>query len=141
MLFSEKLKALRVASGLSQEQIAEELGITLRTYWNYEAGRMYPKKTDAYGKLARLFNVSTDYILSEEDHCCIDAQKKGGAKALRDIRKLVSEFGGLFAGGELSQEDKDEVMLALNELYWKAKKINREKYTPNKYRKTISVNK
>jgi len=141
MLFAEKLKTLRVASGLSQEEIAETLGVTLRTYWNYEAGRMYPKRTDSYGKLAKMFNVTTDYLLSEEDYCYIDAQDKGGKRALKDVKKLVTEFGGLFAGGELSEDDKEEVMMSLLELYWKARKINKEKDAPKKLGKATAQTK
>ena len=41
---------------------------------------------------------------------------------------------GLFAGGELSEEDRDGVMQAMMDIYWKTKQENK-KYTPKKYRK------
>ena len=47
----------------------------------------------------------------------------------------MNEMGGLFAGGELSDDDLDGVMQTLQEYYWKAKKDNKEKYTPKKYKK------
>lgn len=47
--------------------------------------------------------------------------------------QLVEEMGGLFAGGELSDDDIDGVMKAMQELYWKAKEDNK-KYTPKKYK-------
>ena len=48
--------------------------------------------------------------------------------------QLVEEMGGLFAGGELSEDDIDGVMKAMQDLYWKAKEDNK-KYTPQKYKK------
>ena len=39
----------------------------------------------------------------------------------------------MFAGGELSEQDKDAVMLALQKAYWACKEDNK-KYTPKKYR-------
>jgi hypothetical protein len=54
--------------------------------------------------------------------------------AKKDAQKLVDELGGLFAGGELNEEDKDKVFRAITEMYWKAKD-NNKKYTPKKYRK------
>lgn len=49
--------------------------------------------------------------------------------------ELVEQMGGMVsAGGEMSREDIDGVMKALQDLYWKAKEDNK-KYTPKKYRK------
>jgi len=137
MLFAEKLKQLRGVSHLTQEEVAKKVGVAYRTYQNYETGSKYPKKTDVYGKLAALFNVTADYLLSDEDQYLIDADEKGGPKAMKDVQRLITEVGGLFAGGELSQADKDSVMMALNEIYWDSKNRNKEKYTPKKYRKTV----
>ena len=41
----------------------------------------------------------------------------------------------LFAGGTLSEQDKDAVMKALQDIYWESKARNVEKYTPKKYKK------
>jgi len=124
MLFFEKLRQLRLSIGLTQEATAAELGVTTRAYQNYEAGR-YPKKTGIFGKIAALFNVSIDYLLSEEDRYIMDAHDKGGSKSKKDVQKLLSEVGGLFAGGELSEDDKDKVLRTINDLYWKAKESNK----------------
>ena len=46
----------------------------------------------------------------------------------------MAEVTGLFAGGELADEDLDEMMKGIQEAYWIAKE-NNKKYTPKKYRK------
>ena len=45
-------------------------------------------------------------------------------------------MSGLFAGGTLSEQDKDAVMKALQDIYWESKARNVEKYTPKKYKKS-----
>ena len=134
MLFGEKIKQLRLSKQMTQAQVAKEIGITERTYQYYETEGRYPKRNTTYMKLANLFGVDVSYLLSEEDNYVIDAGKKGGAKAQKDVQSLIAEVGGLFAGGELSEEDKDKVMKSINDLYWKAKEKNK-KYTPDKYKK------
>ena len=47
----------------------------------------------------------------------------------------MEEVSGLFAGGRISQDDKDAVMRAIQDAYWIAKEENKRKYTPKKYRK------
>ena len=47
--FGEEIRALRKARGLSQRRVAELLGVTAVTVWNWEAGRVapWPKKQAA----------------------------------------------------------------------------------------------
>ena len=44
----------------------------------------------------------------------------------------MNEIRGAFSGGEMAEEDMDELMLAIQEAYIDAKKRNK-KYTPKKY--------
>ena len=46
-----------------------------------------------------------------------------------------AEVPASLAGGEMADEDLDTFMQAVQQAYWEVKKINREKYTPKKYRK------
>jgi hypothetical protein len=54
-----------------------------------------------------------------------------------DAEKLVQELTGLFAGGELAEEDMDALAFAVQAAYVEAKK-NNKKYTPKKYRQDAS---
>ena len=137
MLFGEKLRQLRLANGYTQEKAAGALGVTVRAYQNYEACRVYPKNTAIFGKVAAMFNVTADYLLSDEDRYIMDASERGGPRARKDVGELVTELGGFFAGGEFSEEDKDKVMKTINDLYWNAKESNK-KYTPERFRRTAS---
>ena len=54
--------------------------------------------------------------------------------ASKPVCQLV-DISALFAGGELSENEKDAVMRTLQDAYWIAKERNSEKYTPKKFRK------
>ena len=46
--------------------------------------------------------------------------------AMTQAEELVAELSGLFAGGELSERDKDAVMIALQKAYFDCKEDNRK---------------
>lgn len=56
------LKELRKKRNLSQTQVAEALGISLRAYQNYEYNQREPN-IEMINKLADYFNVTTDKLL------------------------------------------------------------------------------
>jgi hypothetical protein len=87
-------------------------------------------------KLADALNTTTDYLLGNADRQILAAYVKGGAKAARDVEELVSEISGLFAGGELAEDEKDAVMAALTRAYWDAKEDNRKYASKGRGRRT-----
>lgn len=135
MTFGEKLKAARTKKGLTQTELAKLAGIGMNTISNYESGRTYPQNREVYTKLAKILDVDTDYLRNENEEFISEASDKYGYRGKKQAEELVKELGGLFAGGELSESEKDGVMRALQEMYWECKEENRAKYTPKKYRK------
>ena len=126
MLFGEKLKELRRREGLTQEALAAEIDVTKRTLINYESGRCYPKQTEIIMRLAKRFSVSADYLMSEADEFVAQARERGGTRGMAQAKELVAEVSGLFAGGELEEDDKDAVLRAIMDAYWDAKNENRK---------------
>ncbi|MBO4251214.1 MAG: helix-turn-helix transcriptional regulator [Clostridia bacterium] len=61
-----KLKQLRDENKISQAEIAKFLNIKQNTYSQYETGKRQ-LSIDMLIKLAKYYNVSTDYILDLED--------------------------------------------------------------------------
>lgn len=106
---------------MTQPELAEQLGVSTRTVQNYEMGKMYPKKTQIYTRLSALFDLPAEYFLNDEDYVLMEAHSRGGKEAMEDVDRLISRVSGLFAGGRLSEEDKDKVMRALTMAYWKSK--------------------
>ena len=125
MTFGEKLRKYRTEKRLSQAELAKLAGLGVNTISNYESGKTYPQNREVYKTLAEILGVDPDHLHNENDDF---------VEVAKQAMELVEQMGGMFAGGEMSEEDIDGVMKALQDLYWKAKEDNK-KYTPKKYRK------
>lgn len=130
MKFAEKVKIARLRMGYTQKRLAEETHLALRTIVSYEKGERYPRKRETYGALAKVLNVETNYLLTEDEEFVVDAAEKYGPHGAVQAEALLADFSGLCAGGELSEQDKDAVMRALQEIYWESKARDVQKYTP-----------
>ena len=64
MTFHEKLQRLRRASGLSQEQLAEELRVSRQAVSKWEMGSV--PDVDNVVKISRFFGCSMDYLMKPE---------------------------------------------------------------------------
>lgn len=66
-MFYERLKNARVAAGLTQQQAAEALNLSTRSYQRYEAvnGQCDPPLGTLIA-MADLFNVSIDWLLCRD---------------------------------------------------------------------------
>lgn len=139
MLFGDRIKELRNLADMSQQELANRTGLSLRSIQNYESNQRYPKDVAILNKLCAALGTTIEELMKEEDQFILEAASKFGSRGKNDAEKLIEEVGGLFAGGELNEEDKDKVFRAITEMYWKAKDNNR-KYTPIKYKKNSESN-
>lgn len=121
MEFGEKIKTRRCELGLSQTELASVCGISLRSVQNYESGQCHPANISIVKKIAKALKVGHEYLLDDAAQYVIDAAARGGENAAHDVDRLLSDIQGLFAGGELTPQDKDKVMRAINEIYWESK--------------------
>ena len=64
MEFSEKLIQLRRKQGMSQEQLADRLGITRQSVSKWESGASDPSTSNLLA-LAKLYGVSAEDLLRE----------------------------------------------------------------------------
>ena len=112
MDFKEKIKVLRREAGLTQRETAEKIGVTYRTYQNYEAGVSAPQSM-VLAKLARLFGVSMDMLTADAEVVAPTGND--------ELDGLLSEMKALFFCGKLRDEDKQYVIEALTEAFWRTK--------------------
>lgn len=124
MNFTEKLQKLRKQKGLTQAELAEKVGVSSRSIQNYELGSRYPKR-NILDKLCEVLGTKIEYLVSSYDFLGL-VQAEDGAKGVASAQQLLDCAGALFAGGDMSEDDKDKVMLALQKIYWKSKEKNRE---------------
>lgn len=132
MKFNEILKKLREEKGLTQVQLSELTGISTRMIQKYESANARPR-LDAAEKIAKALNITADQLLGNANMLVAQAAEKYGSRGAKQAQQLTEEVTGLFAGGEMAQEDMDVMMKAIQDAYWIAKEKNK-KYTPKKCR-------
>ena len=69
--FGDILKKLRIEEGMTQQQLADRLGVTKSVVSYYELHERYPSP-DVLMRLARIFHVTTDYLLGIEHKAIIE---------------------------------------------------------------------
>lgn len=132
MTFGEKVKNERNRLGLNQDELAKKIGVTRRVISSYENDSSRPRGTERYKKLAEALGVNINYLLSEDEAFIADVEDNYGHRGAKQAKELLAEVTGLFAGGEMADEDMREMVDAIQEAYLIAKK-NNKKYTPKKW--------
>lgn len=108
MTIREKIQLLRRKAGWTQEELADRLGISRQALSRWELGTAVPDTVNVV-KLARLFAVSTDYLLDDTCHAPTAPEPHGGAARVPEnisltsrTRRLIEEKGyvaGYFLAG------------------------------------------
>lgn len=96
-MIGRKIKELRLKKGITQEKLAKVLGVTTSMVGMYETGARKPSY-EVLNKIARYFNVTTDYLLGLEEQQ--DAEIRAIARAFKALstekrellRKLVESM-------------------------------------------------
>ena len=74
-MLSEKIYTLRRKSGLSQEQLAEIIGVSRQAISKWEGGLSVPESEKLIA-ISEYFNVTLDYLLKEDADCTQKAEQK-----------------------------------------------------------------
>lgn len=134
MTFGEKIKTLRKSKGMSQSDLANAIGVTHRTIRGWEAEGRYPKQHDLYQKMADVFQCDVSYLMSENEAFITEASEQFGNRGAKQAQQILEQAAAMFAGGELTDEDKTAFMDEIQSLYLDSKK-RAKKFTPKKYLK------
>lgn len=134
MKFGEKVRELRQSKEWSQDEFARRLGKSKRTVCGYEAGTSYPRDRAVYTKLAELFNVDVNYLLTEDEEFMTNVGANYGINGQRQAKAILEQASELFAGGELSEEDEMAFVTEIQRLFLDSKKRSK-KFSPSKYKK------
>ncbi len=141
MTFGDRLRKLRLEKDWTQAYVGKQIGVSDRVVGYYEADNRFPKDEDTWKALAKLFNVSIDYLLGETDvrkAQNVTLSKKDKIEIDEYLDKfeneLLSQSGLMFDGEPMTQESREKLISAMRIGAEMAKKEAKEKYTPNKYR-------
>ena len=140
----EKIRECRIRLNLTQADLSEKTGLTVRTVSKYETDSVTPRGLNLH-KLATVLGVAEAYLLNpeiedptyglEEAPYIEAAREQYGRKGADDMGSLLSGVQTMFAGGDIPQEEKDLFFQAVMQAYLECKEEARNKFTPKKYRK------
>lgn len=136
MTLKDRVKALAQERGISLPVLESELGFGNSTIVKWDKSTPNADKLNA---VAKFFNVSMDYLLNGDT----EKSQELTARDERDITKileqtkeqLLSQEGLMFDGDPASPEAIESILAAMQIGMEMAKKKNKEKYTPKKYKK------
>lgn len=141
MTFSDKIKLAREQESLTQQQLADKIGVSKRTIASYESANARARSS-TMRKLAAALNISYDYLANDDiidpqhgaDKMLYVEEVRGilGNSAAKEVDALLEENIALFAGGELSEEAKDSFYVALTKAYLQCKEEAKKKFGPKK---------
>lgn len=135
MTFAEKIKNERTKLHMTQADFAKHIGVSYRMLQNYESGKNRPRTREVYQKIADALGLNVNYLLTENEEFVLNIGAEYGSRGKKGAERVLADVNALFSGGEMADEDLDVFMQAVQQAYWEVKKINKEKYTPKKYRK------
>lgn len=89
-MLNQQIRALRLAKGITQAQLADRLGVTKQSVSNWENDNIQPS-AEMVIRLAEVFSVSTDYLLGLGDKERLDVTGLSREKVAH-LRLLVEDL-------------------------------------------------
>lgn len=148
MSLGTNIKILRKRNRLSQIELASMVGVTERTIYNYEKDLKVPKASvldaiaDILGTTPELLmygDPEVDFLSAKE----LDAMRRNtkqsnqtfiaqaksqyGNQGMLEATDLLEQTTALFAGGQLSEEAKDDFFESITQAYFLAKRKSKLK--------------
>ena len=132
MKFNEKVRQLRKAKKLSQKELAKQIGVSTRSVAAYEMGTSYPRYKETYEALADALGTDVNYLRTEDEEFLEGVGQQFGSRGQRQAEAILGEAQQLFAGGDLSDDDKLAFLTEMQRLFLDSKQRSK-KFTPKKY--------
>ena len=114
--FPARVKEQRLKKGLSQPQLAEEIGLTKQTISLWERGVSRPE-FETMDRLAEYFGVSMRYLIGQSDDPAVyePTDDDGANWAESEVVKEIENLGGLIS--QLSDDTRQLVAAMIREAY------------------------
>ena len=114
--FSTRVKELREKSGLSMDQLAKQLGVTKSRVNMWENNGTVPRM-NVLVELAKFFNVTTDYLLGNDDTSNLSLnntrlstlQRNLGKLSEADLEKAEGMLKAVFMDIFNDEDDDDDI--------------------------------
>jgi len=96
-MYSERIKDLRKAKGLSQTELGEYLGVSASAVYKWETGKSQPD-INAIVNMSKLFGISTDFLLGNIENLTESIHEKTMREIL-DADPITAGINTLAANG------------------------------------------
>lgn len=129
----DRIKTLAKKEGISLPILESELGLGNGTIGKWDKNS---PTTDNLAAVAKHFGVSMDYLLNGDSESTLtNKDQKDIKEILANTEQLLKQDGLMFDGDPASPEAIESILSAMQIGMEMAKKKNKEKYTPKKYKK------
>ena len=120
--------------GKSRQDMCDALGVKYTTLTDWVKGNSYPR-IDKIELMANYFGISKSDLVEERNS--LTSKDERDIEKILDLTKeqLLSQEGLMFDGKPATQEAIDSILSAMQVGMELAKKKNKEKYTPRKYKR------
>ena len=144
--FGEKVRMRREEMQITQEQLAKLSGLTRRSIVSYETTGKHPYAS-SMRKLAAALGVTVRYLEHDEiddptagideEPFIQEAREMYGKRGADEMASLLSQNEALFAGGTLTEDQKDMFFEAITRAYFMNKERARSKFGRKEAKKQI----
>ena len=142
----DKLKALRLSKKITLAALSRSSGLSDRAIRYIENNERQPG-IDAIKKLSAALDVSTSYFMDDDlfqeevdkEEVLAEAKEKYGFRGKAQAERIYQQTQALFAGGQLSEEDRSAFRDLMIDLFFETKEEAKKKYTPKKFRSENSA--
>lgn len=119
---------------VTQTEICNTLGLKMPTFSDWVNAKTYPR-IDKIELMANYFGISKSDLV--EEHSSLTTRDERDIEKILDQTRdqLLSQEGLMFDGNPASPEAIESILSAMQIGMELAKKKNKEKYTPKKYKK------
>lgn len=131
----EKFEKLLKEKGVTPYRVHKETGISTATLSDWKNGKSQPKR-DKIEKICEYFGVPSSYFYGDESTTELTSRDtKEITEMLNNMETLLKQDGLMFDGDPASPEAIESILSAMQIGMEMAKKKNKEKYTPKKYKR------
>lgn len=122
MKMNEKIELLLNRRHIRKTDFAESVGITYRAFANYMSGSRSPRP-QILSRIAEALDTTPEFLTDEDKELELTAEERflkrinTNGRDTTDAERFLSASRGLFAGNELSDEDKEHLLACLTEIY------------------------
>lgn len=136
-IFFERYAELCKSTGETPNSVAKTIGASSGSVTAWKNGTEPRNKT--LSKIADYFGVSTDYLLGKETEKTPTLTKKDERDIAKDLELIMANLesadGLMFDGNPMSDEARESMRAAIELGLRTVKILNKETYTPKKYKK------